>query len=88
MVDSSAIKASHTSSTRAGSRTRPAVCPNFAPASARLRDSSFKWNPAAVETAGTSPISPVIALEASADQLSVVVDSGEVAPGSALFIWN
>ncbi|WP_329030570.1 MULTISPECIES: PTS glucose transporter subunit IIA [unclassified Streptomyces] len=48
----------------------------------------IKWNPAAVEAAGKSPMPPVIALEASVDQLSAVLESGEVTAGSELFIWN
>ncbi|GAA2772589.1 MULTISPECIES: PTS sugar transporter subunit IIA [Kitasatospora] len=48
----------------------------------------IKWNPAAVEAAGKSPISPIVALEASADQLGAVAESGEVATGGELFIWN
>ncbi|MFC9329890.1 PTS glucose transporter subunit IIA [Kitasatospora sp. NPDC057015] len=48
----------------------------------------IKWNPAAVEAAGKSPISPIVALEASADALSTVAESGEVAMGADLFVWN
>ncbi|GAA1988871.1 PTS sugar transporter subunit IIA [Kitasatospora viridis] len=47
-----------------------------------------KWNPAAVEAAGKSPISPIVALEASADALSGVAEAGEVASGGELFNWN
>ncbi|MFJ4713474.1 PTS glucose transporter subunit IIA [Streptomyces sp. NPDC088785] len=47
-----------------------------------------QWNPAAVEAAGKSPISPIVALEAQADALSGVAESGDVAPGDALFTWN
>jgi glucose-specific phosphotransferase system IIA component len=46
------------------------------------------WNPAAVEAAGKSPISPIVALEAGADALSAVAESGEVASGGELFTWN
>ncbi|MFF1869028.1 PTS glucose transporter subunit IIA [Streptomyces sp. CB03911] len=48
----------------------------------------IKWNPAAVEAAGKSPISPIVALEASADALSTVAESGEVATGGDLFVWS
>ncbi|GAA2269518.1 MULTISPECIES: PTS sugar transporter subunit IIA [Kitasatospora] len=48
----------------------------------------IKWDPAAVEAAGKSPISPIVALEASAEQLGEVVESGEVAIGGELFTWN
>ncbi|KJK55031.1 PTS sugar transporter subunit IIA [Saccharothrix sp. ST-888] len=48
----------------------------------------IKWNPAAVEAAGKSPISPIVALEASLEQLGAVVESGDVAVGGELFTWN
>ncbi|MGK4584556.1 PTS sugar transporter subunit IIA [Kitasatospora sp. HPMI-4] len=48
----------------------------------------IKWDPAAVEAAGKSPISPIVALEASAEQLGGVVESGEVVTGGELFTWN
>jgi PTS system glucose-specific IIA component len=47
-----------------------------------------RWNPAAVEEAGKSPVSPVIALEASADSLAAVVEEGTVEPGTVLFKWK
>lgn len=47
-----------------------------------------RWNPAAVEAAGKSPVCPVVALEATADSLGTVVESGEVAAGDALFSWQ
>lgn len=50
--------------------------------------SAVKWNPAVVEAAGKSPISPVIALEATAEQLTGVTEPGQVVAGGALFIWN
>lgn len=37
-----------------------------------------RWNPADVEAAGKSPICPVVALEATADSLSDVVEDGDV----------
>ncbi|WP_405014285.1 PTS glucose transporter subunit IIA [Kitasatospora sp. NBC_01539] len=48
----------------------------------------IRWNPAAVEQAGKSPISPIVALEATPDALSAVAESGDVAPGGALFTWS
>ncbi|MFF2354861.1 PTS glucose transporter subunit IIA [Kitasatospora sp. NPDC058115] len=48
----------------------------------------IKWDPAAVEAAGKSPISPIVALEASAEALGSVLESGEVAVGEALFNWS
>ncbi|MEW2549255.1 PTS glucose transporter subunit IIA [Streptomyces sp. NPDC047002] len=47
-----------------------------------------RWNPADVETAGKSPICPVVALEATADSLSELRESGEVATGETLFDWR
>ncbi|MFJ7130207.1 PTS glucose transporter subunit IIA [Streptomyces sp. NPDC098101] len=47
-----------------------------------------RWNPAAVEAAGKSPISPVVALEAGAESLSDVAESGELKAGDHLFGWN
>ncbi|WP_327070272.1 PTS glucose transporter subunit IIA [Kitasatospora sp. NBC_01250] len=48
----------------------------------------ISWNPAAVEAAGKSPISPIVALEATAEALSAVAETGEVATGGDLFTWN
>lgn len=48
----------------------------------------IRWNPAAVEAAGKSAICPVVALEATADQLSDVAESGGLAAGDALFTWK
>lgn len=47
-----------------------------------------RWDPAAVEAAGKSPICPVVALEAAASQLSDVRESGEVGSGDPLFSWR
>ncbi|MGI5164937.1 PTS sugar transporter subunit IIA [Spirillospora sp. CA-253888] len=46
------------------------------------------WDPAEIEAGGRSPICAVVALDAGADALSQVVDSGEVAKGTELFRWN
>ncbi|KJS52573.1 PTS glucose transporter subunit IIA [Streptomyces rubellomurinus] len=48
----------------------------------------IKWNPAAVEAAGKSPISPIVALEATADSLGSVREDGEVQAGGELFSWS
>lgn len=47
-----------------------------------------KWNPAAVEEAGKSPVCPVVALEATADALKGVLEDGEVVAGGTLFDWK
>ncbi|WP_328762077.1 MULTISPECIES: PTS glucose transporter subunit IIA [unclassified Streptomyces] len=48
----------------------------------------IRWNPQAVEEAGKSPICPVVALEATAEALSNVVESGDVKADDALFSWQ
>ena len=47
-----------------------------------------RWNPAAVEEAGKSPICPVVALEATADALSGLREDGDVKSGDSLFDWQ
>lgn len=47
-----------------------------------------RWNPGAVEAAGKSPVCPVVALEATPEQLSALVESGDVAVGDAIFDWS
>jgi PTS system N-acetylglucosamine-specific IIA component len=47
-----------------------------------------RWNPAAVEVAGKSPICPIVALEATADSLSDLREDGDVKAGDALFSWQ
>ncbi|WP_405578228.1 PTS glucose transporter subunit IIA [Streptomyces sp. NBC_01190] len=47
-----------------------------------------RWDPAAIEAAGKSPICPVIALEATVDALSEVADRGDVVAGDTLFDWK
>jgi PTS system glucose-specific IIA component len=47
-----------------------------------------RWNPAAVEAAGKSPVCPVIALEASTDALCELAVDGAVAAGDTLFNWK
>ncbi|MFI5764730.1 MULTISPECIES: PTS sugar transporter subunit IIA [unclassified Streptomyces] len=48
----------------------------------------IRWNPAAVEAAGKSPICPVVALEATADSLTGVVEAGDMKAGDVLFGWQ
>jgi sugar PTS system EIIA component len=50
-------------------------------------DDIVAWDPAAVEAGGRSPICPVVALDASAEALSDVRDSGDLATGDQLFAW-
>ncbi|KRV48685.1 PTS glucose transporter subunit IIA [Wenjunlia vitaminophila] len=47
-----------------------------------------RWNPAAVEAAGKSPICPVVALEATRESLSEVAEDGAVTVGTLLFSWR
>ncbi|MER7204401.1 PTS glucose transporter subunit IIA [Streptomyces sp. NBC_01003] len=47
-----------------------------------------RWDPAAVEAAGKSPICPIVALEATAESLSDVIEDGNVKSGDALFSWK
>ncbi|MEV6385543.1 PTS glucose transporter subunit IIA [Streptomyces sp. NPDC051773] len=47
-----------------------------------------RWNPAAVEATGKSPICPVVALEATADSLTELREDGEVKGGDTLFGWQ
>ncbi|MFD9887584.1 PTS glucose transporter subunit IIA [Streptomyces alboflavus] len=47
-----------------------------------------RWDPAAVEAAGKSPICPIVALEATNESLSQLVEDGEVKAGDALFSWK
>ncbi|MFD5147088.1 PTS glucose transporter subunit IIA [Streptomyces sp. NPDC058401] len=48
----------------------------------------IRWDPAAVEAAGKSPICPVVALEATADSLTGVVEAGDMKAGDVLFGWQ
>ncbi len=47
-----------------------------------------RWDPAAVEAAGKSPVSPVVALEATAESLSDMIEDGDVKAGQPLFSWK
>jgi PTS system N-acetylglucosamine-specific IIA component len=51
-------------------------------------DAIVSWDPAQVEAGGKSPAVPVVALEGSADSLSSVVESGDVAAGDVVFVWG
>jgi sugar PTS system EIIA component len=48
----------------------------------------IRWDPAAVEAAGMSPVCPVVALEASMEELENVAEAGFVASGGDLFTWK
>ncbi|MEU6227899.1 PTS glucose transporter subunit IIA [Streptomyces sp. NPDC047042] len=50
--------------------------------------SVVRWNPAAVEAAGKSPVCPIVALEATLDSLSDLVEDGAVKAGDSLFGWQ
>jgi PTS system glucose-specific IIA component len=46
------------------------------------------WNPAEIEKGGRSPVCPVVAMEASADALDVLVSPGaSVSTSDQLFTW-
>jgi PTS system N-acetylglucosamine-specific IIA component len=47
-----------------------------------------RWNPGEIEAGGRSPVCAVVALDASADALSDVVESGDVRSGDELFVWT
>lgn len=47
-----------------------------------------RWDPAAVEARGKSPVCPVVALEATEEALSELVDTGDVGAGAQLFLWS
>jgi PTS system glucose-specific IIA component len=46
-----------------------------------------RWDPAAVEAGGRSPVCPVVALDAKAEALSELAEPGDVAEGALLFEW-
>ncbi|MEV2253549.1 PTS glucose transporter subunit IIA [Streptomyces sp. NPDC050147] len=50
--------------------------------------SIVRWDPAGVEAAGKSPICPIVALEATAESLSGLVEDGDVKAGDSLFSWK
>jgi PTS system N-acetylglucosamine-specific IIA component len=47
-----------------------------------------RWDPAAIEAGGRSPVSPVVALDADAEALTDIRTSGEIAVGDKLFVWR
>ncbi|MDI3390537.1 PTS glucose transporter subunit IIA [Streptomyces sp. B-S-A8] len=47
-----------------------------------------RWDPAGVEAAGKSPVCPIVALEATAESLSNVVEDGDMKAGDELFSWQ
>ncbi|GAA2374687.1 PTS glucose transporter subunit IIA [Streptomyces cuspidosporus] len=54
----------------------------------RRGDAVVRWDPAAVVTAGKSPVCPVVALEATAESLVDVSADVEVKSGDLLFSWT
>ncbi|WP_367039731.1 PTS glucose transporter subunit IIA [Streptomyces sp. Je 1-332] len=50
--------------------------------------SIVRWDPAGVEAAGKSPICPIVALEATAESLSGLMEDGDVKAGDVLFSWK
>ncbi|MGY0055925.1 PTS sugar transporter subunit IIA [Streptomyces sp. LZ34] len=53
----------------------------------RRGDAVVRWDPAAVVTAGKSPVCPVVALEATAESLADVSADVDVKSGDTLFSW-
>jgi PTS system N-acetylglucosamine-specific IIA component len=56
--------------------------------SVRRGDPIVRWDPAAVEAAGKSPVTPVVALAAAAEALGDVADDIDLKPGDTLFTWE
>lgn len=47
-----------------------------------------RWNPAEIEEGGRSPVIAVVALDANAEVLSDVRESGEIEKGAELYTWS
>jgi PTS system N-acetylglucosamine-specific IIA component len=47
-----------------------------------------EWDPAAIAGGGRSPVCPVVALGAAADDVRVLADGGEITAGATLFRWS
>lgn len=47
-----------------------------------------RWNPAEIEAGGRSPVTAVVALDAGAEALSEIRESGRVEKGAGLFSWH
>lgn len=56
--------------------------------SVRAGQPLIRWNPEAVRAAGYSPVVPVVALDAPADNLSELLTGGAVTAGEQLFVWD
>lgn len=69
----------------AGAGFEPVVGENTA---VEAGDPIASWDPADVAASGLSPICPIVALDASVEALSGLVETGEVAVGSPLFTWD
>jgi phosphotransferase system IIA component len=48
----------------------------------------IRWDPAAVEAGGRSPVCPVIALDSPPGRLAELRESGDVRAGEVLFRWT
>ena len=48
----------------------------------------IEWDPAAIEAGGRSPVCPVVALGAAADDIRVVPCDGQILVGAVLFTWS
>jgi PTS system glucose-specific IIA component len=48
----------------------------------------IRWDPAAVESGGRSPVCPVIALDSAPDRLADLRETGAVRAGDVLFRWT
>ncbi len=51
-------------------------------------DPVVAWDPAEIERGGRSPICPVVALDATPDDLAELAESGDITVGSQIFIWD
>jgi PTS system N-acetylglucosamine-specific IIA component len=51
-------------------------------------DPVVAWDPAEIERGGRSAICPVVALDATPADLDNLIESGQVATGSQIFVWD
>jgi PTS system N-acetylglucosamine-specific IIA component len=51
-------------------------------------DPVVAWYPAEIERGGRSAICPVVALDATPADLDNLIESGQVATGSQIFVWD
>jgi sugar PTS system EIIA component len=57
-------------------------------AEVRAGQQIVRWDPAAIEADGRSPVCPVVAMDAKADALSDFAAPGEIEAGAVLFTWS